>query len=636
MKKTTSKKVTVNGRLFPSIKAVSRHYGIADTRVRDRLASGWTLNQALELSPKPKRTSTKAKSVVVDGKVFPSLAAAADCFGINRIAFRARIYAGWSPEEAAEIRARARYVRASAPEARKAAQDRGGALLSKTVKTTKDRLKWQCACGYKFPMSLGDVRRGLWCGRCRSTIGSRGERVTRAYFEALFAAEFPSSWPKWLDGLELDGFNHSLGIAFEHQGKQHYAPVGSRGGEKTFRGIKSRDRKKARLCKKQGIRLVIVPEIGTLLPLNELRAFIIGECARLRCPVPPERQHLEVDLKDAYTTNQEVEKLKQVKAVANELGVEILADAYFRSNYPMPARCKGCGREWDTSAERITINRAGCQRCARKVVGEKNRKAVTVGGGSFPSVSAARKHFGITKDTYENRRRRGCSWDACFGAVPSYLEKAAEGNVGAGRRFSSVAEACRHFGVSQTSYESRRKRGFSFEVCCGAEAAPESKQAESVTVDGERFDSIGEACRHFGADMRIFLSRRKRGHTVMVCLQLEPLPYHRPKGPRKPLIVAGDTFPSITAACEHYGTSRFVYKQRRRLGHSVEVSMGVEPLPPRRLNSLAKAITVEGKTFPSVTAACKQYGVPTVTYYRRIARGCRVGEALGLKFNISQ
>jgi hypothetical protein len=95
--------------------------------------------------------------------------------------------------------------------------------------------------------------------------------------------------------------------------------------------------------------------------------------------------------------------------------------------------------------------------------------------------------------------------------------------------------------------------------------------------------------------------------------------------------VAGKTFASIKAACDHYKISRDVYKQRRRLGHTVEVSIGLEPLPPRPLNSLARTVCVAGRTFETVTAACKHYGVPTVTYYRRLGRGLTVSQALGLK-----
>jgi hypothetical protein len=454
--------------------------------------------------------------------------------------------------------------------------------------------------------------------------------VTRAYFETLFNAEFPSSWPEWLQGLELDGFNESLGIAFEHQGKQHYGPVASRGGEKTYRAIKRRDRLKVRLCRKKGVRLVIVPEIGTLLALNDLRSFIVCECRRLGCDVPPERRQLEVALRDAYTTNSEIEKLAEVKRIAASMEVDILADAYFRSTYPMPARCKKCGHEWPTSAERITVNRAGCQKCARELVGIKNRKPVSVGGRDFPSVTAALKHFGTSKTLYASRRSRGCALEACFGAVPPYNARKACGYIAAGKRFHTVAAACRYFGVAEITYERRRARGCSFEVCCGAARDQARVSSESVEVDGKIFDSITDACRHFGADRSVYSARKASGHPLRVCLQLEPLPRYRPKGPAKPLVVDGVTFPSITAACEHHKVSRHVYKQRRRLGHTIEVSIGIEPLPRRRLNSLARTTRVAGRTFESVAAACQHYGVPTVTYYRRIGRGLTIAEALGV------
>jgi hypothetical protein len=64
--------------------------------------------------------------------------------------------------------------------------------------------------------------------------------------------------PSWLRGQHLDIFFPSLFVAVEFQGLQHDEPVEYFGGEEAFRKVKSRDDRKRRLCKRNGIRLIEV------------------------------------------------------------------------------------------------------------------------------------------------------------------------------------------------------------------------------------------------------------------------------------------------------------------------------------------------------------------------------------------
>lgn len=65
--------------------------------------------------------------------------------------------------------------------------------------------------------------------------------------------------PGWLEFLELDIYLPRVAIAFEYNGEQHYGPVLRFGGEEAFARVQERDRRKAELCVRMGIRLVIVP-----------------------------------------------------------------------------------------------------------------------------------------------------------------------------------------------------------------------------------------------------------------------------------------------------------------------------------------------------------------------------------------
>jgi hypothetical protein len=62
--------------------------------------------------------------------------------------------------------------------------------------------------------------------------------------------------PDFLEGLELDIFIEELSLGSEYQGIQHYKPVDHWGGPEALAELKKRDRRKKRLCEKNGVRLV--------------------------------------------------------------------------------------------------------------------------------------------------------------------------------------------------------------------------------------------------------------------------------------------------------------------------------------------------------------------------------------------
>lgn len=93
----------------------------------------------------------------------------------------------------------------------------------------------------------------------------------------------------WLQGLELDVFVEEHDLAIKFQGKQHSEAFDHLGGEVALQNTRRRDRKKAKLCKEQGVSLVFFEE-GDDLSENLVRT-------RLRRAVPslalPSRQQIE-------------------------------------------------------------------------------------------------------------------------------------------------------------------------------------------------------------------------------------------------------------------------------------------------------------------------------------------------------
>jgi hypothetical protein len=64
--------------------------------------------------------------------------------------------------------------------------------------------------------------------------------------------------PLWLSPQRFDVWVPSLKFAVEYNGKQHYEPVDFFGGIEGFKSQKKRDRRKATLSVKNGVRLFIV------------------------------------------------------------------------------------------------------------------------------------------------------------------------------------------------------------------------------------------------------------------------------------------------------------------------------------------------------------------------------------------
>ena len=113
---------------------------------------------------------------------------------------------------------------------------------------------------------------------------SKGETICRYYFEKIYNAGFPTSYPDFLKNpetngqLELDGYNKELGIAFEFQGRQHYnskdyISVSHNSDENAFIQQIRRDDLKYRICNEVGIYLIIIPEMA----YDEILDYIISK-----------------------------------------------------------------------------------------------------------------------------------------------------------------------------------------------------------------------------------------------------------------------------------------------------------------------------------------------------------------------
>src|SRR6185369_15679749 len=121
------------------------------------------------------------------------------------------------------------------------AKKRGGKALIQTGPTT-----FLFSCNRNHLWERPITKRYDWCPLCPH---SKGERTSRYIFEDLLRKKFPFRAPKFLNGLQLDGYNEELQLAFEFNGKQHYAlnPMFHKSGQDLY------EQRKRNICKEQGI-----------------------------------------------------------------------------------------------------------------------------------------------------------------------------------------------------------------------------------------------------------------------------------------------------------------------------------------------------------------------------------------------
>jgi hypothetical protein len=105
----------------------------------------------------------------------------------------------------------------------------------------------------------------------------------REIIENYLLEPFPKQRPAFLGGLELDGYNAELKIAFEYNGIQHYeyTPNFHRDDPIELVRQQTRDNIKKIKCDKYNIHLIIIPHIYSFQNKQELDSFIYYKLNRI-------------------------------------------------------------------------------------------------------------------------------------------------------------------------------------------------------------------------------------------------------------------------------------------------------------------------------------------------------------------
>ncbi len=276
------------------------------------------------------------------------------------------------------------------------ANKRGGELLSNKRGNSKTKLKWKCKMGHIWTGITGQVVAGRWCPECSKGLG---ERICRTYFEEIFKDKFPTKYPNWLkteEGkqLELDGYCENKNIAFEHNGRQHYEIDGlfTKNNDDLAKR-KSYDKIKEKLCKENGVKLVVIPEIGSLLKIENLKVFIKESLNSQQIECPSELESTNICLNKAYYTNND-DLVQELKNIAKKNEGILLSESYLGWKNKLLWKCKE-GHQWHASPNKIRNAKTWCPICVGK---NKNIKDM--------QILALRKKGKCLSSNYRGKREK--------------------------------------------------------------------------------------------------------------------------------------------------------------------------------------------------------------------------------------
>jgi hypothetical protein len=235
------------------------------------------------------------------------------------------------------------------------AESRGGLCLSAYASSAKSRLNWKCSYGHEWQASLHSVHyMDSWCPYCNVLVR---ESLCRNIIEKLTGLKFSKIKPKWLrnregNQLELDGYNAGLGIAFEHNGRQHYEDV--EWFDRAGRGLgwrQENDKYKKSLAAINNVHIISIKHdisVNSLVEyitvslesLGFYGPFPIININKLRC----------YDKKDS---------LIKIRTYAETMGGACASDTWLGGHEPHKFICK-YGHEWSAKPSTMLSSRTWC------------------------------------------------------------------------------------------------------------------------------------------------------------------------------------------------------------------------------------------------------------------------------------
>jgi len=154
----------------------------------------------------------------------------------------------------------------------------------------------------------------------------------------------------------LDGYSVKLKTAFEYQGSHHYK-VGYNCDKDKLRRNQINDIAKQKLCKDNGVTLLIIPTIKSKRRVDQLVSFIRNLCKENKLEIA----ETSIDFSEALTPHS-IKEFNRLNELSIELGGRLISSAYLGNIAKLTFMCKK-GHEFVMTPKNVKKGN-WCQVCA--------------------------------------------------------------------------------------------------------------------------------------------------------------------------------------------------------------------------------------------------------------------------------
>lgn len=220
------------------------------------------------------------------------------------------------------------------------ARERMGKLISTEYNNNKELLIWECIKGHQWKACFSNIKnKESWCPTCKDF--NFNEEMSRHILEKIFTGhKFTKSRKVLSSGLELDGYNSDLRLAFEYNGIQHYKyDTFFHESEEDFILQQKRDDMKRRECIENDIYLIEIPYVYRTY--YQIKDFIIeGLQGTKYLTLANLNQDWKANIEEIIILDGNKLKLDELVSIAEQRNGKCLSTSYCGSYQKLQFKCE--------------------------------------------------------------------------------------------------------------------------------------------------------------------------------------------------------------------------------------------------------------------------------------------------------
>ena len=188
-----------------------------------------------------------------------------------------------------------------------------------------------------------------------------------------------------------------------------------------------------------------------------------------------------------------------------------------------------------------------------------------------------------------------------------------------GNTFNTITEMCYHYNISPSTFHSRHNiKKWPLKETLTTPVRDTKKKKPCEDHKGNTYPSILTMCQAYNLAPSLFYYRQKTLHWSLEKCLTTPIDTYKTNGNHK----------DLKALCQEHGLTLPQYRARLRNPNWSNEDALTQPKSARPHQNITDHL---GNTYPTLTAMCEHYGLRLDTYRRRLKKGFSKEEALTYK-----